>query len=190
MILVRADAQSAQRLEIIFYIEFRLGAVSIAAAPDFRSGDTAVFREVRQKSLSILQQAVIIVAGEKDRIGLVVRDDVVVEVTVIYAGHGPVCPSEVGSHGDHVSLDARRQPCALIFGLEIDCDHPAAVGSHPSLENLDLVKMGEVILHAAHHLVELLDTAPLGHPGPDGKRRAHRLAVEIRTGHRLIEQGK
>ena len=190
IILVRTDAQRVERLEIILEVELRLGAVTVAAAPYLRRGDAAVVGEPREEGLPVLEETVVVVAREPYGVGLVVRDDVVVEVAVVDAGHGPVGPSEIGRHGDYVRLDARRQPGALILRLEIDRNHTAAVGSHARLEHLNLIEMGEIVLHAAHHLIELLHAAPLRHPGADGKRRAHRLTIEIRTGHSLVEKAE
>ena len=50
--------------------------------------------------------------------------------------------------------------------------------------------MRQVVLHAAHHLVQLLHGAAFWHSGPHIKLRPGRLAVEIGARHRLIKQAE
>ena len=187
---VGTDAPGAQRLEIIAQVELRPGTVAVFRAPDLGLGDAAVGLEPLDQPLGIAGELVVVVARQVDGVGLAVRADVVVEVAVVDAGDAPVGPAEIGGHRDDVPLDARRQPGAFVFGLEPDRDRAVVVGGDAGLEHVDLVEVRQVVLHAAHHLVELLDGAALRHARPDAQLRAGRLAVEVRAAHRLVEQAE
>ena len=185
---VGADPAGAERLEIIAQVELRPGPVVVFHAPDHRVRDPAVGAQVRDQLLGVVVQFIEVVARQFDGIRAGVGDDVVVEIAVVDARHAPVGPAEIGGHRDDLPLDARRQPGALVFGLEQHADVPVVVACDARFEDVDLLEMREVVLHRPHHLVELLDGAALRHAGGDGELRPGGFAIEIRAGHRLVEE--
>ena len=187
---VGTDAPGAERLEIIAQVELRPGSVGVIHSPNLGLGDAAVGPQVLDQPLGVVGELIVVVAREVDGVGLGVRADVVVEIAVVDARDGPVGPAEVGGYRDDVALDARGQPGALVFGFEPDRDGAVVVGRDACFENVDLVEVGEVVLHTAHHLVELLDRAALGHAGADGELRTGRLAVEVGVVHGLVEKAE
>ena len=189
VIFIGADSHGRERLEVVADIELALRTV-VAARPYFRVGHSPVGPHVPYHGLRIGNKPVVVIAAEGDAVIREVRVDPVAEAPVVDAVDCPVGSAEACRHHYHVALYHRRQGRTLHLGLEIHTYGSVGGGVYLRLEGLYFVYRTQVVLHAAHHFVELLHGAALGHSGRNRKAGPLRLAVEVRPLHSLVEQRK
>ena len=106
---IRIDVGERHPPKIIIQHKLNRRAAVPTSRPDLRALDTAVCGEIGHQLLGISAEFLIVVALQRDAVALGGRDDVVVEIIVVYSGDPPVRPAEIDRHPRDLGLQHGRE---------------------------------------------------------------------------------